>query len=52
MGGDHTLALEDYWPCSLLWAPFPSNGGVDFFQKSLGDPFPTSGRYIFFENGR
>ena len=32
--------------------PFPSNGGVDFFQKSLGDPFPTSGRSIFFENGR
>ena len=23
----------------MVGDPFPSNGGVDFFQKSLGDPW-------------
>ena len=49
MVGDHTPAKEDCSPCSLLWAPFPSNGGLDFFQKSLGDPFPSNGGLDFFQ---
>ena len=28
---------------------FPSDGGLDFFQKSLGDPFPSNGGLDFFQ---
>ena len=27
----------------MVGDPFPSSGGLDFFQKSLGDPFPSKG---------
>lgn len=27
----------------MVGDPYPSKGGVDFFQKSLGDPSPIRG---------
>lgn len=32
----------------MVGDPYPSKGGVDFFQKSLGDPSPSHGGIDFF----
>ena len=52
MLGDRALPVEETLTWSMVGDPCPSNGGIDFFQKSLGDPCPTSGGDIDVVNGR
>ena len=37
-------------PWTIVCLELPTSGGN--MLRMVGDPFPTSGRYIFFENGR
>ena len=41
--GPHSLLVVDTFSSKMVGDPFPSKGGVDFFQKSLGDPWTIVG---------
>ena len=50
MAGDRSLPVEETLTLSMAGDPCPTSGGN--MLRMAGDPCPSNGGYIFFENAR